>query len=45
MHGTYEQNKASVYKWRQKNLARNRAINLKAYHWKKIQMIYLNILL
>ena len=45
MPPAYEKNKKHIYKWREKNLTRNRAINLKAYHWKRIQKIYLAILL
>jgi hypothetical protein len=42
---TYEKNKKHIYKWREKNLTRNRELNLKYKRWKTIQMIYLAILL
>lgn len=49
MHGTYLQNKQSVYNWMAKNKDHNRTINKKAVDkyqtWKKIQRIYLNILI
>jgi hypothetical protein len=49
MHGTYLQNKKSVYNWVAKNKSKNRAINSKAVdkyqNWKKIQKVFLHILL
>jgi hypothetical protein len=49
MHGTYLQNKKSVYNWMAKNKKKNTIIQARATKkyqtWKKIQRIYLNILL
>ena len=51
MHLSYAQNKVHIYKWRTKegNYVQTKLINLnsnkRCYAWKKIQMIYLNILL
>jgi hypothetical protein len=46
---SYESNKKSIYKWREANLERNRAINCKYKQkrdcWKKIQKEFLSILL
>lgn len=42
---TYEKNKAHIYKWRENNLDKHRAINVKHKRWKTIQMIFLAILL
>lgn len=46
---TYEQNKEFIYKWRTKNADRVREINRQAKKkidtWKKIQKVYLGILL
>ncbi len=46
---SYAQNKVHIYKWRTDNYEQtkliNRISNRKCYAWKKIQMIYLNILL
>ena len=46
---TYAQNKVHIYKWKAKNVERNRELNCLAKQrfdcWKKIQKIYLNILL
>jgi len=48
MHGTYLQNKKSIYNYRQKNLEKCRAIqreyNRRAYIWKKISKEFLAIL-
>ncbi len=45
----YSQNKQHIYKWRQSNLDKVKEINRKskARHdaWKKIQMVFLSILL
>ena len=49
MHGTYLQNKQSIYNWREKNKSKNREINnkgvIKYQKWKKIQKVFFNILL
>jgi hypothetical protein len=49
MHGTYEQNKASHLRWREKNKERAREINLRAVKrfnsWKQIRFEFLAILL
>jgi hypothetical protein len=46
---TYEQNKQHIYSWREKNRDKYRDISRKAQlkykGWKKIQTIFLNILL
>jgi hypothetical protein len=46
---TYEQNKQHIYSWREKNRDKYRDISKKAQlkykGWKKIQTIFLNILL
>ena len=46
---SYEQNKIHIYKWRENNPEHNRIINriaqTKFSNWKKIQKIYLAILL
>lgn len=46
---TYQHNKKSIYTWRSKNVERNREINKQAKRkidlWKKIQKVYLAILL
>jgi hypothetical protein len=49
MSPTYKQNKKFIMNWRAKNYDRQLAINrkskMKMYFWKKIQRIYLNILI
>jgi len=45
MHGTYLQNKKSIYNYRNKNIDKIKEIKARYYAWKKIQFIYLNILL
>jgi hypothetical protein len=49
MHGTYEQNKASILRWRAKNKESHsemhRRHSLKSYRWKKIRFEFLAILL
>ena len=49
MHGTYLQNKQSIYNWRVKNKDKHSVINKKAVtkyqNWKKVQKLFLNILL
>ena len=49
MHGTYLQNKKSIYNYRDKNADKIREIlkksSKKQYEWKKIRKIYLAILL
>jgi len=49
MPATYAQNKQHIYKWRQSNLDKVRDINRKSnaryVAWKKIQMVFLSILL
>ena len=46
---TYQQNKEFIYRWREKNAERNREINKQAKRkidlWKKVQKVYLGILL
>ena len=46
---TYAQNKASIYRWKAKNIDKFREISRRSkrrcYHWKKIQIEFLNILL
>lgn len=48
---SYAQNKVHIYKWRtnecnyEQTKLINRNSNKRCYEWKKIQMIYLNILL
>ena len=41
----YKSNKKHIYKWRQKNVESFRICNQNVYKWKKIQKIFLNILL
>lgn len=47
-HTTYEQNKAHIYKWRAKNLARVRTLNrkyqAKYVTWKEAKEMFLAIL-
>jgi hypothetical protein len=49
MHGTYSQNKKSIYNYKQKNIDKVNAIarkaNKKRYEWLKIKKVFLNILL
>ena len=49
MPPTYEQNKASIYRYRLNHLEKYRAMDRrnknKAYGWQKIQKLYLKILL
>lgn len=45
MHGTYAQNKKSIYNYREKNIEKIRIITNRYLTWKKIQKIYLAILL
>jgi hypothetical protein len=49
MPPTYQQNKAHIYNWRAKNPDKQRAVVRKSKqkydNWKKIQKVYLNILL
>jgi len=49
MHGTYLQNKKSIYNYREKNPEKIKQILKKAYQkratWKKIQIEFFNILL
>jgi hypothetical protein len=51
MPPTYSQNKVHIYKWRektenyQKQLASNKITAKKYQNWKRIQKVYLNILL
>jgi hypothetical protein len=49
MPPTYAQNKEHIYKWRYSNLANVQAINRKSNqkyrNWKKIQKVYLAILI
>lgn len=45
MHGTYLQNKKSIYNYCSKNVDKIKEIKARYYTWKKIQFIYLNILL
>lgn len=45
MHGTYEQNKASVYRWRDKNRTLHNLYSKRIYAWKKIAKEFLLILL
>lgn len=45
MHGTYLQNKNSIYNYRAKNLEIIKERDCKNKRWKRIQMIYLAILL
>ena len=49
MHGTYLQNKNSIYKYREKNPEKIKAILKKAYikrsTWKNIQKEFFNILI
>lgn len=49
MHGTYQQNKNSIYNYREKNPEKIKAILKKAYikrsMWKKIQKEFFNILI
>ena len=40
----YNQNKVHIYKWRENNLKRVRATNMKCYYWKRIQKVFLAIL-
>jgi hypothetical protein len=42
---SYQQNKGHIYKWREKNILRVRNSNIKGYYWRKIQKVYLAILL
>ena len=49
MSMTYKMNKKHIYKWRKSNMPRVLEINKKShqknYAWKKIQRIFLNILI
>jgi hypothetical protein len=49
MHGTYLQNKQSIYNWRDKNKEKYKAISSKGVakyqNWKKIQKVFFHILL
>jgi hypothetical protein len=49
MTTTYAMNKAHIYKWRESNGDKVREVNRRAKakfdNWKKIQKLYLNILL
>jgi hypothetical protein len=49
MNGTYQQNKKSIYNYKQKNIEKVNAIarkaNKKRYVWIKISKEFLNILL
>jgi hypothetical protein len=49
MAPTYQQNKAHIYNWRTKNPDKQRAVVRKAKqkydNWKKIQKVFLNILI
>lgn len=49
MPPTYEQNKKHIYKWRENNIERSRELirkgKAKYDTWKKVQKIYLSILL
>ena len=42
---SYIQNKKHIYKWREQNKERHREIDLKSKRWKKVQMIFFQILL
>lgn len=46
---TYQNNKKNIYKWRAKNAEHNREVNRLAKrrhdNWKKIQKVFLGILL
>lgn len=41
----YKTNKKHIYKWRKNNAESFRIYNQNVYKWKKIQKIFLNILL
>ena len=45
MSSPYKVNKKHIYKYRSLNMARVLEINRKSYNWKKIQKVFLNILL
>ena len=45
MHGTYLQNKQSIYNYREKNRAKVLLCRRNAYLWKKIQKVFFHILL
>lgn len=49
MPTTYQKNKQHIYKWRQDNYEKMKSINRKSAHkyyvWKKVSVIYLNILI
>ena len=45
MSSPYKINKKHIYKWREQNKEKFRLLNQKMYAWKKIQRIFLNILL
>lgn len=45
MHGTYLQNKKSIYNYREKNIEKIKEMDRKNKRWKQIQKIYLAILL
>ncbi len=46
---TYQQNKKHIMKWRENNPTRWRELNTaqkkRSYHWKKIKLEFLNILI
>lgn len=45
MHGTYEQNKGSIIRWREKNRLLYNQAHKRFYAWKKIRFEFLAILL
>jgi hypothetical protein len=49
MAKSYAVNKESIYRWRERNVDKNRAVNRKAQRrfveWRKISKIFFNILL
>ena len=45
MSGTYLQNKKSIYNYRNKNINKIKEHDAKYQRWRRIQLIYLNILL
>lgn len=45
MHGTYEQNKASINRWREKNIDGYNSYHRRYRSWRKIRLEFLYILI